>query len=374
MRCMMKNKFRILLPVAALALLSGCSAERKVAASSPETVHGVRVMQVQQAPIADVLQATGTVRSWRTAPLAAQVMANIVSVNVREGDSVRRGQVLVTMDGSQFRASADRGQAAVQAADHEIASAQSDLDLAKSDFKRLDYLYQKEIISAREYDQAKAKVDSATARLALARSNREQAAAALNQDKILLGYTNVLAPFDGVITERRVDPGALATPGMPLLTVEESGHYRLEVTVDERDLKYVRQGESVPVSFDAFDGAPLAAKIVQIVPAADPASRSFVVKLDLSANPGLRSGLFGRAAFSRGQKQAIAVPRSAVLDRGQLQSVYVVGDDGIATLRYVTLGTQTQGQVEVLSGLMPAEKIVADPGGRDLAGKRIEVR
>lgn len=370
----MENKLTIVLAIAAVALLSGCSAERKVAASAPETVHGLHVMQVQQTPIADILQATGTVRSWRTAPVAAQVMANVVRVNVREGDSVRRGQVLVVMDGSQFRASADRGQAAVQAADHEIASAQSDLDLAKSDFKRLDYLYQKEIISAREYDQAKAKVDSTTARLALARSNREQAAAALNQDKILLGYTNVLAPFDGVITERRVDPGALATPGMPLLTVEESGHYRLEVTVDERDLKYVRQGESVPVSFDAFDGAPLSARIVQIVPAADPASRSFVVKLDLPSNPALRSGLFGRAAFSRGEKEAIAVPRSAVLDRGQLQSVYVVGDAGIATLRYVTLGTQTQERVEVLSGLTPAEKVVADPGGRDLAGKRIEVQ
>ena len=97
----MENKFTILLEVAALAvLLSGCSAERKVAASAPETVHGVRVVQVQQAPMADVLQATGTVRSWRTAPLAAQVMANVVRVNVREGDSVRRGQVLVTMDGS----------------------------------------------------------------------------------------------------------------------------------------------------------------------------------------------------------------------------------------------------------------------------------
>lgn len=371
---MMENKFRILLGVAALALLTGCSAERNVAASAPEAVHGLHVIQVQQAPMVDLLQATGTVRSWRTAPLAAQVMANVVRVNVREGDSVRRGQVLVVMDGSQFRASADRGQAAVQAADHEIASAQSDLDLAKSDFKRLDYLYQKEIISAREYDQAKAKVDSTTARLALARSNREQAAAALNQDQILLGYSTVLAPFDGVITERRVDPGALAAPGMPLLTVEESGRYRLEVTVDERDLKYVRQGESVAVSFDALGGTPLQARIVQIVPAADPASRSFVVKLDLPASSGLRSGLFGRAAFSRGQKQAIAVPRSAVLDRGQLQSVYVVGDNGIATLRYVTLGTQSHDQVEVLSGLTTAERIIADPGVRELAGKHVEVR
>lgn len=368
------GKVRILVLAVALAVLTGCKAERRVAAGAPESVSGLHTLLVQQTAVADILQATGTVRSWRTAPLSAQVMANVVAVNVREGDTVRRGQVLIVMDASQFRASADRSAAALQAANHEIGSAQSDLDLAKSDFGRLDYLYKKEIISAREYDQARAKFDSATARLALARANRAEAEAALNQNKVLLGYTSVLAPFDGVVTERRVDPGALATPGMPLLTLEEAGHYRLEVTVDEGDLKYVHQGESVPVHFDAFDGSPLSGKLVQIVPAADPASRSFVVKLDLPGNPGLRSGLFGRAGFNRGQKQAVAVPRAAVTDRGQLQSVYVLAENNIATLRYVTLGLQTEDQVEVLSGLMPSETIVANPNGQDLAGKRIEVR
>jgi RND family efflux transporter MFP subunit len=365
---------KVLAGLAALAALSGCTTGRPVAASTPEVVSGVHTLRVQSSPVPDMVQATGTVRSWRTAPLAAQVMANVVAVKVREGDPVRRGQALVVMDGSQFRASADRGQAAVEAADHEIASAQSDLVLAQADFKRIDYLYQKDIISAREHDQAKAKLDSGAARLAMARANRDQAGSALEQNKILLGYTTVLAPFDGVVTERRVDPGALATPGTPLLTVEEAGHYRLEVTVDERDLKYVRQGASVPVEFDAFDGGPLPARVVQIVPAADPASRSFVVKLDLPANPGLRSGLFGRASFSRGEKQAITVPKSAVLENGQLQSVYVVGERNLATLRYVTLGPSADGRVEVLSGLMPGETIVVDPAGRELAGKQVEVR
>ncbi len=370
----MKNGVKIFVALAGMAALSGCSANRQVAASTPESVSGVHTFQVQPAAIADILQATGTVRSWRTSPLAAQVMANVAAVNVREGDSVRRGQTLLVMDSSQFRASADRAQAAVEAGDHEIASAQADLELAQADFKRIDYLYQKDIISAREHDQAKAKLDSGAARLALARANREQAASTLQQNKVLLGYTAVVAPFDGVVTERRVDPGALATPGMPLLTVEEAGHYRLEVTVDERDLKFVHQSESVPVSFDSFEGAPLPAKVAQIVPAADPASRSFVVKLDLPYNPALRSGLFGRANFSRGEKQAITVPRSAVVDRGQLQNVYVVGDRNLATLRYVSLGPGTGDRVEVLSGLTAGETVIADPAGREFAGKRIEVK
>lgn len=369
----MTKRFPVLFFIAALAVLSGCSAQRNLAAVPAEAVPGLHTVQLREAAVPDLLQATGTVRSWRTAPLAAQVMATVVTVNVREGDQVRRGQLLITTDGSQFLASTNRSQAAQLASEHEIAAVQSDLDLAKANFNRLQYLYDKNIISAREYDQAKAQLQSTTARLDLARANHEQAAATLNQDKILLSYTRIVAPFDGVVTERHVDPGALATPGMPLLTVEQ-GHYRLEITVDEGDLKYVRLGEAVPVTLDAFSGGPLAGKIVQIVPAADPTSRSFTVKLDLPANSGLHSGMFGRASFSRGNKQAITVPRSAVVERGQLQSVYVIGEKNVATFRYVTLGPQTQNQVEVLSGLMPQETIITDPGGRDLAGKRIEVR
>jgi RND family efflux transporter MFP subunit len=371
---MMTKRIPSLFFVAALAVLSGCSAQGNLAAVPAETVSGLHTVQLHEVAIPDLLQATGTVRSWRTAPLAAQVMATIVAVNVREGDQVRRGQLLIVTDGSQFLASTNRSQAAQQASEHEIAAAQSDLDLARANFNRLQYLYDKDIISAREYDQAKAQLQSTTARLDLARANHDQAAATLNQDKILLSYTRIIAPFDGVVTERHVDPGALATPGMPLLTVEQLGHYRLEVTVDEGDLKYVRLGEAVPVTLDAFSGGPLAGKIVQIVPAADPTSRSFTVKLDLPANSGLHSGMFGRASFSRGNKQAITVPRSAVVERGQLQSVYVVGERNLATFRYVTLGPQTQDHMEVLSGLMPQETIITDPEGRDLAGKRIEVR
>jgi multidrug efflux pump subunit AcrA (membrane-fusion protein) len=115
-------------------------------------------------------------------------------------------------------------------------------------------------------------------------------------------------------------------------------------------------------------------KVVQIVPAADSGSRSFLVKIELPADTRLRSGLFGRAEFSRGNRSSLLIPQTAVVERGQLQGVYVLGQDRIANLRYVTLGKSAGSVVEVLAGLQEGERLVAKPGERDLGGKRIEVQ
>jgi multidrug efflux pump subunit AcrA (membrane-fusion protein) len=116
----------------------------------------------------------------------------------------------------------------------------------------------------------------------------------------------------------------------------------------------------------------LPGKVVEIVPAADAASRSFLVKIELPAQAHLRSGLFGRAYFPRGEREALAVPRSALVSRGQLQGVYVLDNARIATLRYITLGKPNGEQIEVLSGLQPGERLVASPGALELDGKKVE--
>jgi RND family efflux transporter MFP subunit len=368
------QKFSFIILSALLFGLTSCSSARQVTASQPETVRDVQLIKIQQQTLADTFPAVGTVHASRTAPLASQIMGSVTAVNVREGDQVKQGQVLATIDDLQPRAGMEQAQAALSAAEHEVAAAESELALAQSTFNRLQTLYSKKSLSQQEYDEGHARLQSAEARRDTARAVRTQAAAALSEARTHLGYTQVRAPFDGVVTERRVDPGALASPGMPLLTVEAGGRYRLEAGVDERDLQYVRVGQSVQVSLDSLGGQALKGKVAQIVPAADPASRSFTVKIDLPAEKNLRSGIFGRAAFIRGTRQGVLVPQSAVTERGQLQTVYVVGENRIAMLRYVTLGGAQQDSREVLSGLNSGEIVVAAPGGRDLAGKRIEVQ
>jgi RND family efflux transporter MFP subunit len=366
-------KLRALALVASsLLTLAACSREPRTVSAAPEVVHGVQVLTVQKAAIPDWVEAVGTLQAAQSSQLASQMMGNIVEMRVKEGDRVRRGQVLAVLEDAQPQASVQRATAAEAAAQQEVAAADSDYGLAAATFGRYQDLYNKKSVSPQEFDEIKARERAASARRQLARARLAQAQAELAQAQTTLGYTRVRAPFDGVVTEKRADPGTLASPGMALLVVEDQRRFRLEANVDEGDIHLVKLGQAAPVTLDSLPGAQVAGRVAQIVPAADPASRSFVVKVELPANARLRSGLFGRARIARGQRQAILLPRSAVLDRGQLQGIYVVGEDKVATLRYITLGKADGEQVEVLSGLQGGERVAAAPGNRELGGKRVE--
>jgi RND family efflux transporter MFP subunit len=300
-------------------------------------------------------------------------MGYVVSVHAVEGDRVRRGQLLAVIDDSQPRASVLRAQAAANGADQETVAAEADYTLAQSTLKRYEPLAARDVISARDFDEIKARAQAAIAHRDLAYAGQAQARAALAEAQTALDHTRVAAPFDGIVTEKRVDPGALAAPGTPLFTVEARGKYRLEALVDESSLRYVHERESVPVVLDALGSQPVIGAVAQIVPAADPASRTFTVKIDLPANASVRSGLFGRARFSRGSKETVLIPANAVIERGQMRAVFVVGQDKIAQLRMVTLGNSAEDRVEVLSGLSAGERLIAAPGSGDFGGKQIEV-
>jgi RND family efflux transporter MFP subunit len=360
--------------VLALATMVGCSGERETAGAAPETVSNVALLSVQPANVPDLVEAVGTLRAAETSQLASQMMGNIVEIRVHEGDRVQRGQVLAVLDEAQPRAALDRATAADLASQQGITAADSDLALAEATFKRYQTLYEKKSVSPQEFDEVKARYQAAEARRDMARAGQTQAKAAVQQAHTALGYARILAPFDGLVTEKKADVGMLVSPGMPIFTVEDLHRYRLEATVNETDLKYVRMGQQVPVIIDAVGDKELKGKVVEIVPAADSASRSFLVKIEMPSDPALRSGLFGRAQFSRGERSSLLIPRTAVVERGQLQGIYVLDQTKIANLRYITLGKPSGAQVEVLAGLQAGETLIADPGSRELSGKKIESR
>src|SRR3974390_2273840 len=216
---------------AVLALLAGCSESKPAAPAAPEKVHGVAVMEVHKATVPDAIEATGTVRAALSAQLASQVMGTITRVNGHEGDRVRRGEVLVSVDEAQQQAAYASAKAGLQASQQSIAAADADYALADSTMNRYQTLYDKKSVSPQEYDEVKTKLAAAQARRDAAHAGKTQAEAGVSQAGTAMGFTKVRAPFDGMVTARLAEPGAMAAPGVPLLTVEDPSRFRLEAQV-----------------------------------------------------------------------------------------------------------------------------------------------
>lgn len=368
------GKTALVIVVASLSFATACSRDKENSGASPETVRGVEILTVQRATLPTYYEAVGTVRAARSAQVGAQTMGNIVRMNVREGDRVSPGQVLAVIDGTQTRAGLERASAGEQASKQDIIAADAELTLAETTLKRYQSLYEKKSVSPHEFDEVKTRYEAAKARRDMARASGAASGAAVAQARASNGFTLIRAPFAGVVTAKLAEVGNLASAGMPVFTVEDTNTFQLETTVDERGIAAVRLGENIPVTLDALGEKAMSGKVMQVLPAADAASRTFVVKIQLPKEAVVRSGLFGRARFPLGEREALAVPQSSLVRRAAMEAVYVVGSDQVASLRYITLGDQSAQHAEVLSGLESGERIIATPGPRELNGKKIEVR
>jgi RND family efflux transporter MFP subunit len=357
---------------ASAAFVAGCHGSAAVQPAAVESV-AARVVLSSQQQVPIELRATGTVHARETAAISAQVMGRIEQVLVREGDTVRAGQTLAILDDAALRSSLAQAQAAATAAKNQQAAAESNAQLAASTLARYKQLETEKSVSPQEMDEVTRRAEAAAAQLDAAHA---QAQAALNQvhgARIVLGYARLVAPFNGIVTARMADPGTMAAPGVPLLQVDRAGALQLQATVDESEIGIVRLGMKTPVSIDGVS-PQLQGTVAEIVPAADPTSHSFLVKIDLPASSQLRAGMYGSAEFPNGMHEAILVPQSAVVARGSLECAYVLDSQGIAQLRYMTLGAVHGNQVEVLSGIAAGERLVDMPEDRDFAGKHIEAR
>jgi membrane fusion protein, multidrug efflux system len=380
----MKRIYFVLPALAALISCGGEAPKRVEAQDAPPVAVSAVLAQAKEWPSG--YEATGTVRARTSAGISSRIMGYVQQVSVQAGDRVRQGQLLITIDSSDLepnvrRAEAGRteAQSAFPEADSAVAAAKANLDLAQTTFKRIENLASKNSISRQEFDEASARLKAAQANYEMARARRTQLDSKLAQAdqevrsaSVMRDYARITAPFAGVVTAKSVEPGNLATPGAPLLTIEKEDGFRLEASVDESRLASVKAGQSVRISIDSI-GEDLAARVGEVVPSVDPGSRTYIVKIDLPANPKMRSGMFGRALFQTGSRSAVTAPASALVERGQLQAVYVL-EDGRARTRLVTVGARSKDAVEILSGLSAGESLVAviPPGLQD--GARLEVR
>jgi RND family efflux transporter MFP subunit len=339
---------------------------------------------VAVAEIPDTFESGGLVQARTTATLMARVAAPVRDVRAVPGDRVRAGQVLIVLDGRDLAAQARRAKAEAASADQDVIAAAAErraaeaaLALARATHARIAGLASKRSATPQELDDttgalraAEARAAAAAARAQAAVSSVEAARAASEAADTTETFSRIAAPFDGVVTEKMVEPGNMAAPGTPLMRIEDTRRFRLEVRVDEARIGRVSPGAPVSVALDTGSGEGarvVDGTVTEVGRAADADVRSFLVKIELPADGRLRSGMFGRARFSTQSRRAVTVPEAALVHRGQVTSVFVVEKE-IARVRLVNVrGT------EVLAGLSEGDVVIVTPPPTLTDGRRVTV-
>jgi multidrug efflux system membrane fusion protein len=379
----LQTTIRILLIIALAGLLPACGSGEKARESASAPVRGVQLETVRLQAVPEFYEASGTVRSATTSVLSAQIGGTVLEVRVRAGDRVRRGQVLAVLDDRSPRAQLGAAQAGVEEAsqglaevDQALQAAAADRQFAEATYRRYQGLLEKNSVSRQEFDGAEARYKAALANERAAQAKKKQVEARGQQARsqqesaqTQFSYSRVTSPLDGVVTAKMVDAGTVVMPGTPLLTVEDTTRYRLEASLSERYLPKVSAGMAASVR---TEHATLDGRVVEIVPSADVASRSFLVKVELPPDCGCRSGEYGTASFAVGEEKRLTVPRAAVIERGELEGLFVVNAQGSAEFRLVKTGKPRGERVEIVSGLAENERVATTQLDKLRDGARVE--
>ena len=303
----------------------------------------VSAFVVEPRTIESVVTAAGALTSRNTSVLSSKVMGKVTYLGVQEGDHVSAGKLLIRIESGEIAAQTFQAQAAY--------------NNAKLQYDRIKGLYDAKASTQVEMDQATLGLESAKA--------------GLNAAKSMESYTTITAPITGQIMEKRINLGEMAMPGQPLLKIEDNLNLRLEVTVREQDILHIRSGATVNVQIDAMPGKPIHGKVAMVVPASDVRTHSFVVKVDVPAARGLITGMYGKAFFPTGKREAIMVPRSAVVEMWGISGVYVVSAKGNAVFQMIQSGEAIGNDLEVVSGLKKGDRVIADKHLGRIEGRKV---
>jgi len=340
-------------------------------------------------PFADSFESGGTLVARQTAIISSRVLAPVLRVTVQPGAVVRRGQVLVELDAEQMTASAagasaslEAARASVRAAESEQAAAEAGLALARTSHTRIARLHQDRSATAQELDEALSALRQAEARLAAVTAHVESgkrsidaATAGAQVATITRSWATLTAPFDGRVVTRHVDPGTTLGPGQPLVTIEATGAQsglQMDVRLDATRAAGLSLGQTADLRVETGGTSDWTPARITKIARVDPASHSFIVTLEPGASAqAWQSGYFGRARFAGASTERLTVPESAIVTRGQLSFVYLVGADMHARLRIIATGDASGGRVEVLSGLSAGDRVVVNPPATLADGQKV---
>jgi len=299
---------------------------------------------VRSEPHATTEEVVGTVRAKRHATLEPRLSGRITSLPVMLGQRVKAGELVARLDAAEIRA--------------QLEQAEASLEQAERDWSRTSTLFEQQAATRAEYDAAQ--------------SRHRVARAMAAEAKAMMNYADIVAPFDGLVTRKWAEVGDFAAPGKPLVSIEDPSILQMEAEVPQAIARHLAQDDRINVLVDGIK-EPLTGVVSEMAPATDPLTRTFQVKVDLPQQAGVNSGQFARLLVPLGESYALRLPVSAVVQRGQLEIVFVVSDRQ-AHLRLVKTGKRIGDEWEILSGLDADASVVVE--GADLLsdGQPVEPR
>lgn len=307
--------------------------------------------------------ASGQLESVNTTYLSTRLMGIITALNVKEGDQVKKGQVLATIQSQDIQAKQAQTQSMITEAEAHFNNAKKDLD-------RFTALYEKKSASAKELDNINLQYQAAKARLDAAKQMK-------NEVNAMIRYATITAPYDGIITRKNAEAGSMANPGMPILVIERTGNLLAHVAIPESNITALKTGKKATLTIKST-GKSIDGTISEINPSSQFTGGQYMVKITIPADQqkGLYSGMYVNAFIPTESKMettnAVMVPKSSIIHRDQLTGIYTVGEGDVAILRWVRLGKERGDQVEVLSGLNSSESFILSSEGKLYNGAPIK--
>lgn len=361
------QKSLIAVLIIAMVTASACSQDKK-----PTTIVADKPIEVKLANAGiksanGSIEITGKVEGIQSANISTRVMGTITSMRVKAGDQVKAGQVLFTINATDIKAKSAQTEAM-------IAQAEAAMQSAKKDFERFTALFKQQSATAKELEQITLHYKSAQA-------NVEAMKQMKNEVNANLSYTTITAPFAGVISQKLAETGSIASPGMPVLTLEQVSTLQVSALVPENMVASVAIGNEVEMTIDAAD-KKLTGKIAQINTSSQFTGGQYVIKISLPSTAGKRlySGMYVNIAIPVKESikttldnEAVMVPESSIIYKEQLTGLYTATTQNTALLRWVRLGKKQAGQVEVLSGLSAGEQYILSAEGKLYNGAPIKL-
>ena len=378
-----QNYLQVMLALVIATFLAACGSKKEAQEPAPSVVSDVSVVTVHPQSTPDYYEAVGTVKPETTSVLGAEISGTVRKILVKEGDRVKRGQLLALIDSRVQKAQLEAAAAGIEESNQGLVqvnqalqAAEADRKFAEATFHRYKELLAKKSVSQQEYENVETRYKGALAnematraKLKQMEARQRQAQAQHSSAATVFSYSKIVSPIDGVVTAKSVDEGTLVMPGTPLITVEDTGHFRLDASVPERFLGLIRVGESVPLTLGSQQAE---GRVVEIVPAADPSTRTFIAKVEIPRNCKCQSGQYGSADFAIGTGNRVLVPVEALVRRGELEGLFVIDSKGIAYYRLVKTGKTFGNQVEILSGLDDGERVAVSKINQLTDGVRVQ--